>query len=85
MLLEDYEICILRDSCEPECIYNFILLNKKHNVKDFQKEIYSSKKRHEDEISEFGNDFEYIFGDTILNDKFDYLMLDINDNNNLFA
>lgn len=82
MNLKDYQVCLLRDNCEFECIYNVVLLNKKHKVKDFQDEIYSARHKHKKEIDKYGNDIEYVFTDETLNKKFDYFLLEVDEDKN---
>lgn len=78
--LESYNIIRVKDSSESDVDYGCILLNTKHTFDEFENEVYNSKNRHEKEIEEYGDDFEYIFGDEELNSKIDYEWLDISDN-----
>ena len=78
--LENYQIIQFKDMCESNVDYGFILLNYKHTFTEFENEVYNSKSRHEKEIAEYGDDFEYIFGDEELNNKIDYEWLNISDN-----
>lgn len=77
--LENYNIIEVKDMCE-DTNYGYILLNAKHTFKEFENEVHNSKNRHEKEITEYGDDFEYIFGDEELNSKIDYEWLEISDN-----
>lgn len=70
--LENYRVIGFKDLCESEDDYGIILLNAKHTFKEFEEAIYDSRHRHEKDIQEYGDDFEYIFGDEKLNETIDY-------------
>ena len=78
--LESYNVIRVKDASEWDVDYGCILLNTKHTFDEFENEVYNSKNRHEKEIAEYGDDFEYIFGDEELNSKIDYKWLEISDN-----
>ena len=73
---ENYRVISVKDLCYPDKDYGYMLLNVKHTIDEFDTEIINSKQRHEEEIAENGDDFEYIFGDELLNEKIDYEWLD---------
>ncbi|MBO7697345.1 MAG: hypothetical protein J6T10_32350 [Methanobrevibacter sp.] len=76
--LENYHVITVKDLCD-DIDYGKILLNKRHTMQEFENAIDGSKKRHAEEIAEYGDDFEYIFGDEKLNEKIDYEWLEISE------
>ena len=68
--LEDYKVIVKKDCNDSDLIYGFILLNKKHTVEEFQKEIYRAKKEAREEIDMFGDDWYYITAH--INKDFDF-------------
>ena len=73
---ENYRVISVKDECYSDTDYGYMLLNVKHTIDEFDTEIINSKQRHEEEITRYGDDFEYIFGDELLNKKIDYEWLD---------
>lgn len=72
---DNYNIVELRD-CWDDKPVSTIFLNKKHSIDDFQDAINKSKEKHEEEISKYGNDWEYIEQEL---DDFDYMIIDFDD------
>ena len=70
--LEDYKL-ILKLDCNDRSFYGVILLNKKHTVEEFQKEIYRAKEQARKEIEENGDDWYYITQN--ISKDFDYIEL----------
>lgn len=79
MNLDDYQALLMKDCNDSSVIYGFILLNKKHTIEEFQKEIYRAKKEAYEEIQEFGDDWYYITAH--MNKDFDYIELNIDEYN----
>lgn len=78
MNIEDYKIILKKDCNSSTEIYGIILLNKKHTVEEFQKEIQRAKQEAYEEIQEFGDDWYYI---TQHIKGFDYIELDFDEYN----
>lgn len=70
----DYQVLQLVECSDYDTIYGTILLNKKHDINDFQQAIYNTKNKFYD------NGFEYWCIDDVLQDEvfeqFDYIWLD---------
>lgn len=77
MNLENYNIIYKKDCNDSDIIYGIILLNKKHTIEEFQKEIYRAKKEAYEEIQEFGDDWYYI--QAHMNKDFDYIEINIDE------
>lgn len=75
--LDNYNVIYKKDCYSSNVIYGIILLNKKHTVKEFQEEINKAKKKAQDEINEYGDDWYYIT--KYISNNFDYIELDINE------
>jgi hypothetical protein len=74
MDLKEYRIIEKRD-CNTGEVYGLILLNRKHTVEEFQKEIYRAKNKCYDFIQEYGDDWYYITKE--IGSKFDYIEIDM--------
>lgn len=73
----NYRLVALRDSCDYDNILGAVYLNNKHSIQDFQNAIYKAKEKREDEIYEFGEDWDIISEEL---EEFDY----IETNSNLY-
>lgn len=71
--LNNYTIYTLRDCNENENIYGVIMLHNSHTADDFQKEINRIKEEFEDEIHQYGDDWQIISRE--ISDDFDWLEL----------
>ena len=70
--LNNYRIVKIYDNYDWE-ITGALLLNNKHNVEDFRKAIHKAKEKHEEDIYNYGFDWEYIEEEL---DNFDYYKFD---------
>lgn len=76
MNLKEYRAIALRDFQNNNIIYSIILLNNKHNVKEFQDEIDKIVEEKYEEINLYGDDWEIV--KKYINKKFDWIELKYN-------
>ena len=70
LIEENYRLVALVDSWDNDKILGVIYLNNKHSLEDFQDAIYKAKEKREDDIYEYGKDWEFISEEL---DDFDYI------------
>ena len=70
-LIENYNLVDVKD-CNDGEKYFTIALNKKHGIGEFQDAILKAHDNHEEEIYNYGNDWEFIEKDL---ENFDYFTL----------
>lgn len=81
-ILENYRIVKIEDSsCDK--LYNFILLNNKVKIEDFQVEINRVKEEHKKEIEEWGDDLQVVLTNIDAN-KFDFMEFPYDDSEKLY-
>lgn len=70
--LDNYNVVKMIDNYDWT-ITGVILLNNKHNIDDFRDAIKQAKIKHEDDIYEYGCDWDFIEQEL---DDYDYIVLD---------
>jgi hypothetical protein len=74
--LDNYNVVRVIDDYD-NTITGVILLNNKHNVEEFRKDITNAKNKHIEEIIEYGCDWDYIEQEL---ENYDYYMLSFESN-----
>ena len=76
--MEKYRAVELRDSWDEDIIYQIIMLNKKHSIKDMQEAINRAKETRQEDINKYGDDWTWITQE-LEKEGFDWYELDYED------
>ena len=71
-ILDNYYVIEVRDSWDDEVI-DYMFLNKKHSVEEFQDDIYKAKELSSENRNKYGDDWYWI-EETGLLEKYDYIL-----------